>query len=128
MASANVRRGSARRRARVASVAARSDGHSALIVPLGSSCEIGAALDGDLGVRRDLDRHVLVGELGDAADDAAGGDDLVALLERFEHRARLLRLLLLRADQQEVEDDEDRDHRQERGSRSPAKRPPAAWA
>ena len=73
-----------------------------------------AALDGDLGVRRDFDRHVLLAEFGDASEQPAGGDDFVPLLERLEHRPRLLRLLLLRPDEQEVKDDENRDHRQER--------------
>ena len=102
--------------------------HSALIVPLGSSCAIAArwtviSTFGAISTRR-----VLVGQLGDLADDAAGGDDFVALLQRLEHRLRLLGALLLRADQQEVEDDEDRDHRQERHQVAAAGQAPAAWA
>jgi hypothetical protein len=52
----------------------------------------------------------------------------VALLQGVEHRARLLRALLLGPDQQEVEDDEDRDHRQERHEIGAGEPPPAAWA
>src|SRR6476619_5127399 len=45
-----------------------------------------AALDRHLGIAGDLDRHVLVADPGDPAEDAAGGDHFVALLQRFEHR------------------------------------------
>ena len=88
--------------------------YSALIVPLGRICAIAprCTLISTLGAISTVAYWSV--ELGDLADDAAGGDDLVALLQRLEHRPRLLRPLLLRPDQQEVEDDEDRDHRQER--------------
>ena len=68
-------------------------------------------------------------ELGDLADDAAGGDDLVALLQRSSIARGFLRALLLRTDQQEIEHDEDRDHRQERHAANRRRATaPAAWA
>ena len=52
-----------------------------------------------------------VADLGDLADQPAAGDDAVALLDRGDLRLMLLHPLLLRADQQEPEDDEDQDQR-----------------
>src|SRR4051812_49929193 len=40
----------------------------------------GRALEHDLRVRRDLERDVLIAELGDAADQAARGDHFIAKL------------------------------------------------
>src|SRR5487761_2526847 len=71
------------------------------------------ALHDDLRIGGDLDSRVLLVELDDAAKDAARRGDFVALLEGVEHRARFLLLFLLRPDQQEIEDNEDRDHREE---------------
>ena len=58
---------------------------------------------------RELDLDLVVGDLGDLADDAAAGDDLVALLDRRDRRLMLLHPLLLRADHQELEDHEDQE-------------------
>src|SRR4029077_67612 len=66
---------------------------------LGQKLRDGGALDVDLDAVRDLDHRVLIAQLRDAADDAAGCNDLVALLQCREHRARLLGALLLRSDQ-----------------------------
>jgi hypothetical protein len=52
---------------------------------------------------------VVADHLGDQADDAAAGDHPVAALDAGQHLALRLHLGLLRADQQEVEDDEDQD-------------------
>ena len=53
-------------------------------------------------------------DLGDLADDAAAGDDRVAARDCDQHLAVLLHLLLLRPNDQEVEDDEDQDERHQR--------------
>ena len=50
---------------------------------------------------RDLDLDLVVVDLGDLADHAAAGDDVVALLDRGDPRLMLLHPLLLRADHQE---------------------------
>jgi hypothetical protein len=63
--------------------------------------------DPDLDALRDLDLDLVVDDLGDPAADAAGGDDLVALLDRGDHRLVLLHPLLLRPDHQQIEDHED---------------------
>ena len=47
---------------------------------------------------------VLAERAVEVAEDAAAGDDLVAALEALDHLLVLLRALLLRADEQEVED------------------------
>src|SRR5436190_19718708 len=54
---------------------------------------------------------VVVAHLGDLADDAAGGDDGVAAAQVGDHLAVLLHLLLLRPQEQQVEDHE---HQQDR--------------
>src|SRR2546421_9574032 len=56
------------------------------------------ALHDDLGVRRDLQRDVLLAKLGDAPEHAARGDHFVALLQCLDHRLLLLGALHLRAD------------------------------
>src|SRR5262249_40644713 len=63
----------------------------------------------------DLQDHeaALLVERGDASEDAAARDDLVALLQLREHLLGLLLLLAHGRDEQEVEDDEDEDHREE---------------
>src|SRR6185369_977824 len=81
---------------------------------LGQQLGHGAALHHDLGPAGDLDGQVLLADLRDLAEHAARGDDLVAFLQRFEHCPRFLRFFLLRPDQQEVENDENGDHRQKR--------------
>jgi hypothetical protein len=61
-----------------------------------------------------LDLDLVVGDhLGHQADDAAAGDDTVAALDAGQHLALRLHLLLLRTDQQEIEDDEDQDEGEE---------------
>ena len=58
-----------------------------------------------------LDVDLVVADGRDAADQAAVGDDLVALLERRDHVAVLAQLLLLRTQDQEIHD---RKHQQQR--------------
>jgi len=72
----------------------------------------------DLYTGRDLDGDLIcvIGpDGGDFSDQSPGGHDLVAALQRVDHRAVFLQPLLLRADQQEVHDDEDQDERQQAG-------------
>src|SRR6185369_14097475 len=52
---------------------------------LGKQLRDGATLYADLDVRRDLDGRILVVQLGNLADDAAGRDHFIALLQRGEH-------------------------------------------
>eukprot|EP01022_Parablepharisma_sp_SALTPOND_P017185 TRINITY_DN2694_c0_g2_i1.p1 TRINITY_DN2694_c0_g2~~TRINITY_DN2694_c0_g2_i1.p1 ORF type:complete len:1604 (-),score=291.28 TRINITY_DN2694_c0_g2_i1:31015-35826(-) len=52
---------------------------------------------------------------GNAAVHAPAGDDVVAFFEIGEHGLVLFRLLLLRTDEQEVEDDEHKDERRKGG-------------
>ena len=68
----------------------------------------------DADALRDLDLDLGFIDLGHLADDAAAGDDNVVLLHRSDHRLVLLHPALLRADEQEVEDDEDEDQREDR--------------
>ena len=66
----------------------------------------------DLNVVGDLDQHLaVVLDLGDLADQAAGGDHGVAALDRGNHRLVRLHPLLLRPDDQEIEDTEQQDER-----------------
>ena len=51
--------------------------------------------------------------LGDFAEHAARGDDFVADAEVRDHLAVFFLSLVLRPDQQEIENDEDQDQRQE---------------
>src|SRR6185503_21150527 len=78
---------------------------------LGLALEAGnrAAKNLDLGVIGDLEDHEasLFVERRDPAEDAAAGDDGVALLELREHLLGLLLLLAHGRDEKEVEDDED---------------------
>ena len=106
-----VRRGDRMRRA---DAGLPGEPHRALIVPLGSSCAIAprCTVISVFGAISTVTYWSVSFEMRPRS--AACGDDLVALLQRVEHRPRFLRLLLLRPDEQEVEDDEDRDHRQER--------------
>src|ERR1700687_1740254 len=48
------------------------------------------SLNGHFDAGRDFDRGVGLGQLADFADDAAGGDNLVAFLQRLEPRLRFL--------------------------------------
>src|SRR5438552_11450648 len=73
---------------------------------LGEKLRDCAPLHHDFGSRGDFERQILIANLRDAAEDPARGDDLVALLERLQHRLRFLGLFLLRADEQEIENDE----------------------
>src|SRR5271169_669916 len=66
-----------------------------------------AAHDAHLDAVGDLDDDFLaLGRLGDGADDAPAGDHFVAAAERTQHRLMVLHLLLLGADQEEIEDHE----------------------
>ena len=63
--------------------------------------------DPDAHVIGQLDLNlVVVDHLGDLADHAAGGDDDIAAAHRVDHRLVFLLALLLRPDQQEIEDAE----------------------
>src|SRR5688572_11082683 len=75
----------------------------------------GAARDVDLHVGGDLELDDVVGDAGHHAVDPARGDHLVAVLEVVDHGLQRLLLLVGRADQQEVKDDEDEPHRHEEG-------------
>ena len=55
----------------------------------------------------------IVDDLGDLADDAAIGDHRVAAPDRLQHLLAPLRLLALRAQDEEIHDDEDEDERQQ---------------
>src|SRR6516162_900650 len=70
---------------------------------LGHHLHDGVALDLDLDSLGDLEADEGVADLGDLAEDAPRGDDLVALGERVDHRLVLLLPLHLRADHDEVE-------------------------
>src|SRR5438552_7141565 len=52
---------------------------------LGQQLGDGAALDRHFGLVGNFDRDVLVADLGNPSEDAARGDDFVALLERLQH-------------------------------------------
>lgn len=69
--------------------------------------------DANARVGGDFRLDIQVLDLGDAADDAAGGDDLVTLLHRLDRRLQLLHAALLGANHQEIEDDEDQEQRRE---------------
>ena len=74
-----------------------------------------AARDPDPDVLGDLHQQVsVVLDLDHGADDAAGGQHLVAALERPDHLAMRLHLLLLRPDQEEIEHHEDQHQRHQR--------------
>ena len=80
---------------------------------------------------RQLDRDFLVSDLGDLADQAPLGDDLITPFEAFHHFPVLLGALLLRADEKEIEhqahEDEHGDRRGEKGFHDNAKTPDG-WA
>jgi hypothetical protein len=65
-----------------------------------------AAFDDELGFAG-ANRDLIVFHEHDLADDSAGGDDLVALLDVLDLFLVLLALLLLGAQEDEVEDGED---------------------
>jgi hypothetical protein len=87
------------------------------IVPLGSRTWTEdldrGFLHADLGIRRDLEADVGVRQARDAAEHAAGGDHLVAFLQRLDHCLLLLGALHLRPDHEEVQQHEHQDDRQE---------------
>src|SRR6188472_3399214 len=76
---------------------------------LGHHLDDGRALDLDLDAVGDLDADEGVAHLRYLAEDAARGDDLVALGERVDHRLVLLLPLHLRPDHDEVEHHEHED-------------------
>ena len=104
-------------------------GSSAVVV--GAVDHVGRGLDrlelaqhvgaqhGERGAHAGLERHPVVGDVEDPADDAPGRDDLVADLERVGLGPGRLLLLLLGPVDQEVEggadDDEDQDRRRTPG-------------
>src|SRR6516225_8186203 len=106
-----VARARARRaRGATAPAAARAaGGHCLLQRALGQDLDDGAALDLQLDVAAGLDVHVRLTQLRDAADDAAHGDDLVALDEAGDQLLLLLGALLLRPDHEEIHDRDDRE-------------------
>ena len=69
----------------------------------------GAAEESDADALLHLQRHLVVLDAGDPADDPALGGDVVPLLQLRQHLLVILGLLGLRAQHQEVEDCEDRD-------------------
>src|SRR6478735_12059580 len=73
---------------------------------LGHHLDDGRALDLDLDAVGDLYADEGIAHLRDLAEDAARGDDLVALGERVDHRLVLLLTLHLRPDHHEIEHDE----------------------
>ena len=62
----------------------------------------GGAHELDLHVVVDLQHRALLVDRDDRRDDAARGEDLVALLQRVEGLLELLLLFVLRADQQNI--------------------------
>ena len=81
------------------------------IPPLGD----GLALYLDLHAFTDLDLDKGLAETGNAPEQAAVGDDLVTLCQRLDHFAVFLGLFALRADQEEIKQDDQAD-RQNHGS------------
>src|SRR6056297_795851 len=74
-----------------------------------------------LGIGVDLDDYRVVLDCLDGAPDATDGNHLVALLQRFEHLLRLFLLLVLRTNNEKVEDDKDEskgDERRNNGRRT----------
>src|SRR5450756_2347673 len=67
----------------------------------------GALEAAGLGALGDLELHPVVTDLGDRAEDAADGNDLVALLEHRDHLRVSLALTTLGPDGQEIEDPEE---------------------
>src|SRR5262249_38166902 len=75
----------------------------------------GSSLELELHLIGDAQGHGLLGQVGDGAEHAAGGDHLVAALDRRQHPLTFLLPLLLRPHQQETEDPEQRpEHHQRR--------------
>ena len=66
---------------------------------------------------RDFQFDEVVPDLGNTPEQATIGDDLVALCQGLNHLFVLLGLFALRTDQQEVENDKDKDQRQQAGER-----------
>ena len=69
----------------------------------------------DDNLRRDFKRDETVADLDDLACYTAGGDDFIALLQRFDHLALFLGLLHLRADEHEPEQHENDDQGKKTG-------------
>ena len=60
------------------------------------------------------ERHRLILDRDDRADDAGGSHNFVAGLERFEQLSQFLRAFLLRANKNKIENYDQQNHRQER--------------
>src|ERR671930_2021851 len=69
----------------------------------------GAPRDADVRAGRDLDEELVVGDALDVAEEAAGGDDLVAHLDVLDQRVLLRLAAPLRPDQEQPEEREE-DH------------------
>src|SRR5919197_4165715 len=69
----------------------------------------GAPRDADVRAGRDLDEELVVGDALDVAEEAAGGDDLVAHLDALDQRGLLRLAAPLRPDQEQPEEREE-DH------------------
>src|SRR5450759_1556298 len=88
----------------------------------------GALEAAGLGALGDLELHPVVTDLGDRAEDAADGNDLVALLEHRDHLRVSLTLTTLGPDGQKVEDpEEDQDPDDNGRASTHAAQPPAEY-
>src|SRR5450759_3080166 len=88
----------------------------------------GALEAAGLGTLGDLELHPVVTDLGDRAEDAADGNDLVALLEHRDHLRVRLALTTLGPDGQEIEDPEEHQDPDDDGrASSHAAQPPAEY-
>ena len=101
-----------RRRQRRSARGLPAQGQICLMEPW-AKCRHRIALEADFGGAVHLQGDVVFVKFDHFAHHAAGGDHFVALLQRFHHRL-FLGALLLRTDEQEIEDNEDTDHRQQR--------------
>lgn len=84
-----------------------------LSVPLGRTSAIAGFWTWTSTPSGNFDADVVFADLGDAAGNAATGNDFVALGERCEHGLVFLGLLLLRTDHQEPQHHEHQDDGQE---------------
>src|SRR5450759_3615335 len=88
----------------------------------------GALEAAGLGALGDLELHPVVTDLGDRTEEAADGDDLVALLEHRDHLRVSLALTTLGPDGQKVEDpEEDQDPDDNGRASTHAAQPPAEY-
>ncbi len=83
----------------------------------------GRLVEFEHGALGDFDDHGVFLHVVDDAVDAGGGDHLVAGLQRGDAGGHFLALLLLRADQQEIEHHDHQAHHDERAAKNPSR----AW-